>query len=193
MSMAFGFYFDMTRCVGCRACQVACKDRNNLDVGILLRHTRTYETGTFPKVRMYNYSASCNHCEHPACIAACPTGAMAKAADGTVLHDAGRCVGCRACVAACPYGAVQYAAAESRVYKCDACASLRAKGENPVCVDACPSRALDFGDVEALKARYGANLVRDIALLPGSALTGSNTLIKAKPCALNADYRLIPL
>ena len=62
--MALGFYFDMTRCVGCRACQVACKDRNNLDIGLLFRYAKTYETGSFPKVGMYNYSGSCNHCVH---------------------------------------------------------------------------------------------------------------------------------
>ena len=85
--MALGFYFDMTRCVGCRACQVACKDRNNLDIGLLFRYAKTYETGSFPKVGMYNYSGSCNHCEHPACVTVCPTGAMYKAEDGTVIHD----------------------------------------------------------------------------------------------------------
>ena len=52
--MALGFYFDMTRCVGCRACQVACKDRNDLDIGLLFRYAKTYETGSFPKVGMYN-------------------------------------------------------------------------------------------------------------------------------------------
>ena len=78
--MALGFYFDMTRCVGCRACQVACKDRCNLDLGVLFRYAKTYETGSFPKVGMYNYSGSCNHCENPACVTVCPTGGAGPAA-----------------------------------------------------------------------------------------------------------------
>ena len=190
--MAFGFYFDMTRCVGCRACQVACKDKNNLEIGTILRTAKTYEVGEFPKVNMYNYASTCNHCENPACVAACPVGAMYKAEDGTVLHDVDMCVGCQACIKACPYSVPQFVAEQSKVRKCDGCAALRAKGENPVCVDACPSRALDFGDVEALKAKYGADLVKDIAILPDSSVTGSTTLIKANACALEAEYREIP-
>ena len=190
--MALGFYFDMTRCVGCRACQVACKDKNNLEIGTVLRFAKTYETGEFPNVGMYNFSGSCNHCENPTCVSACPVGAMYKAEDGTVLHDAAMCVGCQACVKACPYSVPQFVAAVTKVVKCDACAAQRAKGENPVCVDACPSRALDFGKTEDLIAKYGSDLVKDIAILPDSKITGSNTLIKAKKAALDANYTEIP-
>ena len=113
--MALGFYFDMTRCVGCRACQVACKDRNDLDIGLLFRYAKTYETGSFPKVGMYNYSGSCNHCENPACVTVCPTGAMYKAEDGTVIHDDDMCIGCKACMNICPYGAPKFDEARSIV------------------------------------------------------------------------------
>ena len=68
--MALGFYFDMTRCIGCRACQVACKDKNRLDVGTIYRTADSYEVGTFPKVKMYSFSTSCNHCQNPACVSA---------------------------------------------------------------------------------------------------------------------------
>ena len=104
--MALGFYFDMTRCVGCRACQVACKDRNNLDIGLLFRYAKTYETGSFPDVGMYNYSGSCNHCEHPACITVCPTGAMYKAEDGTLSTVRGTAGGVEVVVAGDPFPAV---------------------------------------------------------------------------------------
>lgn len=191
--MALGFYFDMTRCVGCRACQVACKDKNRLNIGMIWRYAKTYETGTVPKVGMYNYSGSCNHCENPACVDICPVGAMYKAEDGTVIHDDEMCIGCQACVGACPYTVPQFDAELSIVRKCDACASLRAKGQNPACVDACPSRALDFGEKEELIAKYGADLVQDIAILPDSSLTGSNTLIKAKECAKEEEYRELPM
>ena len=190
--MALGFYFDMTRCVGCRACQVACKDRNDLDIGLLFRYAKTYETGSFPKVGMYNYSGTCNHCDNPACVAACPTGAMYKAEDGTVIHDDDMCIGCKACMNVCPYGAPKFDEARGIVRKCDACASQRAKGENPVCVDACPSRALDFGERDELIAKYGADLVKDLPILPDSSMTNPNTLIKAKPCALEENFRELP-
>ncbi len=190
--MALGFYFDMTRCVGCRACQVACKDRNNLDTGLIFRYAKTYETGSFPDVGMYNYSGSCNHCENPACITVCPTGAMYKAEDGTVIHDDDMCIGCKACMNICPYGAPKFDEVRAIVRKCDACASQRAKGENPVCVDACPSRALDFGEKDELIAKYGEDLVKDLPILPDSSLTNPNTLIKAKPCALEENFRELP-
>ena len=191
--MALGFYFDMTRCIGCRACQVACKDKNNLDVGVILRNAKTYEIGSFPDVNIFNYSASCNHCENPACVAACPTGAMYKAEDGTILHDDALCIGCQNCAAACPYGVPQYNEPLNVVSKCDACAYLRAKGQNPACVDACPNRALDFGDLDELKAKYGADLVSDISILPDSSATQPNLLIKAKECSLSGEPKELPL
>ena len=185
--MALGFYFDMTRCVGCRACQVACKDKNDLELGILFRNAKTYESGEFPKVSMFNYSSTCNHCTSPACVAACPTGAMYKAEDGTVIHDDEMCIGCQTCAGICPYGVPKYSEAKGIVVKCDACAYLRAKGQKPACVDACPSRALDFGDVDELKAKYGSDLVSDLSILPDSTMTGANVYIKAKACAIDGE------
>lgn len=77
-----GFYFDMTRCIGCRACQVACKDKNRLEVGVIFRNAHTYSVGTFPSVHCYSYSGTCYHCAEPACVERCPTGAMYRAEDG---------------------------------------------------------------------------------------------------------------
>lgn len=191
--MAFGFYFDMTRCIGCRACQIACKDKNRLDVGVVLRNAKTYECGTFPKVEMFNYSASCNHCSNPACVAVCPVGAMYKAEDGTVIHDDAACIGCQACVGACPYEVPQYDEVAKIVKKCDACAYLRAQGKNPACVDACPNRALEFGDIDELKALHGDDCVSDICILPASSMTEPNVLIKAKKCAVDGDVVELPL
>ena len=101
--MALGFYFDQTRCIGCKACQVACKDKNRLDVGANFREIKDFEVGEFPSVKTYSLTLSCQHCNNPACVEACPVGAMYKANDGTVLHDASLCVGCKACINACPY------------------------------------------------------------------------------------------
>ena len=191
--MALGFYFDMTRCVGCRACQVACKDKNRLEVGIVLRNAKTYEVGEFPDVKTYSYSASCNHCEDPACVKVCPTGAMYKAEDGTVICDTALCNGCKMCAMACPYKVPQYDEAAAVVRKCDACAYLRAKGQNPACVDACPSRALDFGDLDELRAKYGEGLTNKIAILPEAKITGPNVLIKAKEIAFNDNFVELPM
>jgi len=191
--MSLGFYVDLSSCICCRTCQVACKDKNNLEVGVILRNAKTYELGTYPDVQVFNYSASCNHCENPACVTACPTGAMYKAEDGTVIHDKEVCIGCQSCVSACPYSVPQYNAAQSIVNKCDACAYLRAKGMNPACVDACPNRALDFGDLDELRAKYGSDLVSDLSILPASSATGPNLLIKAKECAKSGETKELPL
>ena len=95
--MAVGFYLDMTRCIGCRACQVACKDKNRLEVGTLYREVHSYTVGTFPEVDGYSYSFGCNHCEEPICLKNCPTGAIYRAPDGTVVQDQSKCIGCRMC------------------------------------------------------------------------------------------------
>ena len=183
------FYFDQTACVGCRACQIACKDKMEaeLQAGVFYREVKHYETGSFPKVGRFSVSMSCNHCENPACVATCPQKAIYKAEDGTVLQDASLCIGCGACAAACPYGAPQVV--NNKMAKCDGCAARIAKGENPLCVDACTSRALDFGEYDELVAKYGSDLVSDLSVLPESKTTGANLLIKARACALEGEAR----
>ena len=107
------------------------------------------------------------------------------AEDGTVIHDEKLCIGCQACVAACPYGAPQYIADKQKVGKCDACAAIRAAGGNPVCVDACPLRALEFGDLDELAKKHaGENLVKEIPVMPKADLTGPSYLINAKPAMM---------
>lgn len=186
--MQYGFFFNCERCVGCRACQVACKDKNDLPVGVLFRQVRTFETGAFPNPGYYHYSSSCNHCADPVCVAACPTGAMYVADDGTVQHKDDVCIGCRSCVMSCPYGAPQYVSDEGIVRKCDACADVRAEGGNPVCVDACPQRALEWGDIEELRARH-PDAVSDLPILPSSEDTHPSLLIQPRNCALESDFR----
>lgn len=188
-----GFYFNQDACSGCRACQTSCKDRNNLQSGELFRQVTTYQTGTFPKASMYHVSASCNHCEEPACIASCPTGAMYKTDDGTVQHDDNRCIGCRMCALSCPYHVPQYIESEAIVKKCDSCKPYRDRGENPVCVDACNMRALDFGDVDELKKKYGDDAVKDLPVLPSSHITKPTTQIKPKQAALNEHHKQVIL
>lgn len=192
--MSLGFYFDGTRCVGCKSCQVACKDRFDLQLaGPRTRRVTTYETGAYPAAALFHTSISCNHCDDPACTRNCPTGAMYKDADGTVQHNDGRCIGCRMCILACPYHAPQYVEEERVVVKCDTCRPLREAGMNPVCVDACPMRALDFGDLDALEERYGAGLVRELPCMPEAGATNANIAMKAKDLAQTEAFREVAL
>lgn len=181
-----GFYFDQTACIGCKTCQVACRDKNNLyNTGEIFRNVDTVETGTFPTVRYFSVSVSCNHCASPACVANCPSGAMYKDEEtGIVLHDDEMCIGCETCVTACPYSEPVYMEDEGIVRKCDSCYLLREKGEDTACMAACPMRALDFGDLEELKKKYGTDLVSDINGLPDSSQTTPSLLISPRDAAV---------
>ena len=102
----FGFVHNNTDCIGCRACEIACKDKNGLPPGPRFRRVMYVEGGTFPDVYAYKVNMSCNHCAEPACLPTCPTGAIWKREkDGIVDIDSTLCIGCRKCEAACPYGA----------------------------------------------------------------------------------------
>lgn len=185
-----GFYFDMASCIGCRTCQVACKDKNNLKVGTLYRQVRSFESGKFPKPGFYHYSYTCNHCSNPKCVEACPTGAMYIAEDKTVQHDDSKCIGCKYCTWACPYGIPQYIPDLDKVGKCDMCKDLTDKGENPVCVDACPMRCIEWGDLDELRAKHkDQRLVSDIAILPSSKITTPSLLINPKLAAYEPNCK----
>ncbi|WP_434510293.1 DMSO/selenate family reductase complex B subunit [Desulfitobacterium sp. AusDCA] len=178
-----GFYYDMTVCTGCKVCQIACKDKNDLDVGPLFRKVFTFEGGTFPNPWAYNLSIACNHCAQPKCVPNCPTGALYKREkDGIVMHDRDKCIGCRLCTWSCPYGAPQYIEKLGKVGKCTLCADLLDKGEQPACVAACQMRALQFGDIEELRKKYGDNA--DIKPLPDSSMTHPSLTIKANKEAM---------
>lgn len=185
-----GFYFDMDSCIGCKTCQVACKDKNNLDIGILFRKITSFEVGFYPHPGNYHFSGTCNHCTNPKCVEGCPTGAMYIASDGTVQHDADICIGCRYCIWNCPYGVPQFLPELGKVGKCDGCKDLRDKGENPVCVDACIMRALEWGDIEELRKKHiKEDLINNLPILPSSSITNPSLLIKPKNVAKRKDYR----
>lgn len=184
-----GFYFNMQLCIGCKTCQIACKDKNNLGTGIIFRRVKSFETGVYPQPGIYHYSGSCNHCTEAKCVKGCPTGAMHYSDDGTVQHDADVCIGCRYCIWNCPYSVPQYREDKNVVGKCDSCRDLRDAGQNAACEDACLMRCLKFGDLDELQKEYGANLVSDIAILPSSSATKPALLIKAKGCASDSNYR----
>jgi DMSO reductase iron-sulfur subunit len=152
MTTQYAFYFDAAFCSGCKACQAACKDKNNLPTGVLWRRVIEVAGGTWQKngeawsnsVFAYNLSISCNHCVHPKCAGVCPTDAYVLREDGIVFLDTTKCIGCGYCSWACPYGAPQYNREAGLMTKCDFCLDNLAKGLPPACVAACPMRVLDY-------------------------------------------------
>ncbi len=158
-----GFYFDQTRCVGCFTCCVACKDWHDIPAGPANWMRLTYvEKGEYPKPFVAYVAITCYHCEHPACADACPAGAIFKRqGDGIVVVNEDGCLGetlCGGlCRQACPYEAPQFGdEPDPRMQKCDFCLDRWKEGKRPICVDACPMRALDAGPMDELRARYGA-------------------------------------
>jgi anaerobic dimethyl sulfoxide reductase subunit B (iron-sulfur subunit) len=195
MTKQYAFYFDSSACSGCKACQVACKDKHNLEVGRLWRRVyevsggdwqrqgRAWTTSAFA----YNLSLACNHCERPICMEVCPTTAIYKRSDGIVLIDEGKCIGCRYCSWACPYGAMQYDLNKGKMTKCTFCADELDEGRSPACVVACPLRALEFGDLEDLEAKYGS--LKDVYPMPLPELTQPSLVITPHPNATVAQAR----
>lgn len=179
------FYFDASRCIGCKACMIACKDKNDLPVGLNWRRVVEYTGGDWVlegdsayrhDIFSYYVSIACNHCEKPICVESCPTTATHKDANGIVWVDQDKCIGCRYCEWSCPYHAPQYSSESGRMTKCDMCRDLLAEGKMPACVSACPSRALGFGEMEELKKNPGMTL--EVAPLPSISMTKPALVIK---------------
>lgn len=189
----YGFYFDSTRCTGCRTCEIACKDYKDLGVDFAYRHVYDCEGGDWQMQSdgtytqdcfVYHVSLGCQHCDDPACVKVCPTTAMHKdASTGLVSVDERKCIGCGYCHMACPYNAPKVDREKGHSVKCDGCAERVAAGEKPVCVEACPARALDFGTIEEM-AKLGER--GNIAPLPEPTYTKPNLYIKASADALPA-------
>ena len=172
----YGMAIDMNRCVGCNLCSMACRAEHNLPNDVLYskavsvggEHFRT-PSGKFPNVKMRFYTLACQHCDTPACVSVCPTGASYKREkDGLVLVDTQKCIGCKSCIAACPYNGVRtllpgelsypvafalgdWAVPEhipNTVEKCTMCVERIDRGERPRCVDLCTPRARFWGDLD---------------------------------------------
>lgn len=156
-----GFYFDQTRCTGCYTCAVACKDWNDIPVGIDWRQIKIIEEGTFPKLFLAYLSTSCHHCIDPPCVKACPTEAINKREfDGIVVVNSEKCLGRKdcgsKCLKVCPWGIPQFRVEENaKMEKCDFCLERLEKGQQTICVEACPMFALDAAPLNELKEKYG--------------------------------------
>ena len=187
------FFFDSGACSGCKACQVACKDKNDLPVGQLWRRVYEVSGGGWKQsgptwsndVFAYNLSISCNHCADPVCAYNCPTKAIRQREDGIVLIDQGACIGCKYCAWACPYGAPQFNPGKGVMGKCDLCADYVDQGKNPSCVDACPMRALEFGEYEELVGKYGES--GHVYPLPPPSITEPSVVIRPHKDAGGAE------
>jgi len=159
--MQLCFYLNQTRCTGCETCVVACKDWNDVPAGpVSWRRVLVIEKGRFPDPFVAFLTTSCYHCAKPSCVEACPVEAITKRTeDGIVLVNQEACLGrdnCDMCLKACPYNAPQFGPeADAKMEKCDFCFDRWQLGQKPICVDACPLRALDAGPLEELFDNYG--------------------------------------
>jgi len=161
-SLQVGFYFDQTRCIGCSACAVACKDWYDTPAGPEKWITILYnESGKFPDVFVSYLIRPCYQCEDPVCIPVCPVEAITKREeDGIVVVDSEKCIGkdeCGfKCLKACPYDAPQFGPEkEAKMKKCNYCVDRHLEGKLPICVESCRTHALDVGNLEELQEKYG--------------------------------------
>lgn len=137
---------DLQRCVGCHSCSLACKTEHNVPLGNF--RTRVHYVQRPGERQMTFVPMLCMHCRDAPCIDACPTTAVGRLADGRVVIDEDRCNGTKACIPACPYGAISIRRDSGKAEKCDFCVQRTSVGLEPACVEACPTTALRFGDMD---------------------------------------------
>ena len=155
----YGFFVDLSRCIGCNSCTVSCKQWHDVAPGPA-KPMRVYqwETGVFPDVKLRMLPIMCYHCEKPACMEACENKAITKDEEyGAVLVDPDKCRGDRRCWAACPYGSPQFPEDGEgiKMVKCTMCIDRLKEGLKPICVLSCSMRALEFGPMEEIVRKYG--------------------------------------
>lgn len=162
--MAKAVLVDISRCIGCRGCQVACKqwkERKGLQTAFHGDFTNPVKLNaeTYTRIKFIEAEKNkgpiwsfvkeqCFHCQAPACVSGCPVGALQKTADGPVLYDFDRCVGCRYCMVTCPFGIPKYEWTSKNpwVQKCNFCAERIATKLEPACIKTCPTQVMHFGE-----------------------------------------------
>jgi formate dehydrogenase iron-sulfur subunit len=179
-----GFFTDTSLCIGCKACEVACKEWNQLPEDGLNFSGRSYDNSgglgadTWRHVafveqrvplgghdsnmqrdaegfRWLMASDVCKHCTHAACLDVCPTGAIFRTEFGTVVVQQDVCNGCGYCVPACPYGVLDKREDDGRIFKCTLCYDRLEVGQEPACAKACPTNSIQFGELDDLRQRAG--------------------------------------
>ncbi len=186
----YGFFFDQSRCIDCRACVLSCRNWHDISPGpVKWCRVFQWEKGVYPDLRLHFLFAPCYHCEKPVCVHACRNKALSKEEKyGAVLVDQDKCNGDRNCWNACPYGAPQFQSDEpgTKMSKCIMCIDRLERGRGPICVESCPMRALDFGPLADLRTKHGD--LRIIEDLPKDTIT--RPAIVFKPHI--AKKRLVP-
>jgi Fe-S-cluster-containing dehydrogenase component len=205
-----GLVIDLDVCVGCHACAVNCKEWNtggvaapltDLDpygadpLGVWFNRIHSYEAGEGAQSRTVNFPRSCLHCEEPACVTVCPTGASYKRAeDGIVLVNEDICIGCKLCSWACPYGAREYDYDAGVMKKCTLCIdkiyneNLDVVDRVPACVATCPTSARHFGDLGDPNSDV-SKLVQErggYSLMPEMGYKPTNQYLPPRPRRVNA-------
>jgi len=146
--MRYGFVIDQRKCIGCHACTVACKEENQVPLGVNRTWVKYIEKGVFPDTRRYFSVMRCNHCDNAPCVTICPTVALYRRPDGIVDFDGERCIGCKSCMQACPYDALYIDPETKTAAKCHYCAHRVESGLEPACVVVCPVQAIVPGDLD---------------------------------------------
>ncbi len=177
----YGLLVDVTRCIGCRACQTRCKEVNGKSADVREVQGAAYDAPvdlnatTLTVIRRWAgekrseegfVKAQCMHCVHPACASVCMLGALHKGAHGVVEYDAEKCVGCRYCQVACPFNVpkFEWAKAAPKIVKCELCRHRYAEGKGPACAEVCPRDAVTSGK----RGELLAEARRRIAARPGA-------------------------
>ncbi|UCG50719.1 MAG: 4Fe-4S dicluster domain-containing protein [Candidatus Latescibacterota bacterium] len=145
--MQKGFLFDVNKCTGCSACQIACAIENELPIGMAWRRINTFNAARIPGIPVFHHSRACYHCLDPPCMKYCPALAYSKdPVTGAVTIDKELCIGCKYCSWVCPYDAPQFDPVAEVMEKCTFCEHRLSVGEDPVCVSLCPTGALGIAD-----------------------------------------------
>ena len=195
----YGFFTDTSLCIGCKACEVACKEWNALPADELTLTGQSYDnTGALSATTWRHVafverldtrptemepfqsnwlmlSDVCKHCEHAGCLEACPTGALFRTEFGTVVVQQDICNGCGYCVPACPFGVVTVSEHDGKAHKCTLCYDRLKGGLEPACAKACPTNSIQFGDLDELRERAAGRLDMLVeAGQPNAQLYGHN-------------------
>jgi thiosulfate reductase electron transport protein len=136
--------FNSKTCIACHSCEIGCQMENDAPPGVQLRRVRTHVDGKFPACSPRSISTACFHCSDPACVSACPAGALRRRANGIVEHIRNRCIGCGYCIQTCPFHVPQFSAAQHTMRKCSFCMQRLEMGRQPACVSKCTTGALAF-------------------------------------------------
>ena len=175
---SYGFFTDTTVCIGCKACEVACKEWNNLPADHLGLTGQSYDNTGALSANTWRHvsfieqpeqirdnaqpafqsgwlmmSDVCKHCHNPPCMEACPTGALFKTEFDTVVVQQDICNGCGYCIPACPFGVIDVNLVDGKAHKCTLCYDRLKGGLEPACAKSCPTESIQFGEVEVLQAR----------------------------------------